>query len=399
MNGEDKKQKRLCILLSFMLCFSALITSVVVILKTYMHIPFVNAGFLYILYYGLLLVCCFDAAGTRMPSASFWGISLVLLAYLTTLMAFPSNRRYMWTNALDLMENPTYVFLLFSFAGFVAAPYLKDFEMFQRIFEKFAVVTVSAMALRYVWGTFRGEASPQYMTFSYNLLLPTTFLLLRCILDFRWYRLLLSVLGGILILIAGCRGALLGLIASVLSFVFLVGKMPIKNRNRAKLLLILLAIVVWAFYDQILNFIAQTLNSMGIGSRTINMLIDANFTDDSGRSELQKIILRYINVFGHGLWGDRILLYGRYPHNLLMEILYDFGLLPGTLLIVGLIYVLLHGARQATESKNIIICALISTGFVKLIFSGSFVNIEPALYVLIGLCVSPNGRCIKKGTQ
>lgn len=71
---------------------------------------------------------------------------------------------------------------------------------------------------------------PEYMTFSYNLLLPTVFLMLRCILNFRWYRLLLSVMGSIIILIAGCRGALIGLIGSLILYVFLSAKYLLKTR-------------------------------------------------------------------------------------------------------------------------------------------------------------------------
>lgn len=396
MNAEDKKQKRLCILLSLMLCFTALISSVVEILQTYVHIPYFNAGFLYIFYYGLLLVCCFDAAG-RMSLSSFWGFSLVLLAYVITLMFFPDNQSFMWTSLLDLMSNPTYSFFLFAFAGFLVAPYLTDFEMFQNIFEKFAVVAVSALSLRYVWGRFLGDVLPEYMTFSYDLLLPTVFLMLRCILNFRWYRLLLSVMGSIIILIAGCRGALIGLIGSLILYVFFVGKIPFKNKNRAKLILIISALVILVFYNQILGFIARTLNSLGIGSRTIEMLLDASITSDSGRGIYQEILWNSLNIFGYGLWGDRALLHGHYAHNLFLEILCDFGILLGPIILIGLIYLLCRGFKRAGETKSLLLCALFSTGIVKLIFSGSFLNIEPSLYVLIGLCVNPHSNSLKKG--
>ena len=379
-----------------MLCFTALIASVVVILQTYMHISYAIAVLLYIFYYGLLLVCCFNVF-TRMPSASFWGISLILLAYLTTLLVFPANRRFMWTDILDFMENPTYSFILFAFAGFVMAPCLTDFEMFQSIFEKFAVVAVSALSLRYIWGRFLGDVLPEYMTFSYNLLLPTAFLMLRCILNFRWYRLLLSGMGSIIILIAGCRGALVGLIGSLILYVFFVGKIPVKNKSRAILILIILALVVLAFYNQILSFIAQTLDSLGIGSRTIGMLLDASITSDSGRGKYQATVWENLNIWGHGLWGDRELLYGHYVHNLFLEILCDFGLLLGPIILVGLISLLHRGFKRADETKSVLLCALFSTGIIKLIFSGSFLNIEPALYVLIGLCVNPHGNSLKKG--
>ena len=104
-----------------------------------------------------------------------------------------------------------------------------------------------------------------------------------------------------------------------------------------------------------------------------------------------------VDLLGHGLWGDRVILNGRYPHNIIAEILIDYGWILGSGILILLICIILRGLHKANVLMSIVLCSLLSTGIVKLLLSGSFVNQEPAFYVLIGLCVnSYTNSCIKK---
>lgn len=104
------------------------------------------------------------------------------------------------------------------------------------------------------------------------------------------------------------------------------------------------AAIIALFYTQILTFVADCFDSLGLSSRSIDALISGNFTDDNGRDEMQSLARSLIQdgpFFGYGLYGDRYYLgqqyYWGYPHNIVLEFQLTFGQIPGLFLFALLI--------------------------------------------------------------
>lgn len=396
MDKEYKKQRVVCLFLSFLLCFTPIVSSLNVIFNLFLGGISLNTGLLYIIYFVLMVAFLFSNI-RYMPKKLFCALVFFFVSYFGTVIFFPQNVEYMWTTADDLLTNPTYILLFFVISGFIASFYLKDMELFISIFEKFSVVTVALLAIRFFMGFIIRSSMPEYMTFSYNLLLPTTFVLLLCIKEFKWYRAAIAILGIGLIFVAGCRGALLGAVISPLMYIFFFGKLDKNIKYRMTILLVALLLIVLFFYDPILQAVSSKLTSIGLNSRTLEKLLNSSITDDSGRGKILQNAMSHVGLLGHGLWGDRVLLDGNYPHNVMAEILIDYGWILGSGILILLMCIILRGLYKANVLMSIVLCSLLSTGIVKLQLSGSFVNQEPAFYVLIGLCVnSYSNPCIKK---
>lgn len=396
MDKEYKKQRVVCLFLSFLLCFTPIVSSLNVIFNVFLGGISLNTGLLYIIYFVLMVAFLFSNI-RYMPKKLLCALVFFFVSYFGTVMFFPQNVEYMWTTVDDILTNPTYILLFFVISGFIASFYLKDMELFISIFEKFSVVTVALLATRFFMGFIIRSSMPEYMTFSYNLLLPTTFVLLLCIKEFKVYRAAVAILGIGLIFVAGCRGALLGAVISPLIFIFFFGKLDKNIKYRITILLVTLLLIVLFFYDPILQAVSSKLTGIGLNSRTLEMLLNSSITDDSSRGRILQNTMSQVDLLGHGLWGDRVILNGRYPHNIIAEILIDYGWILGSGILILLMCIILRGLYKANVLMSIALCSLLSTGIVKLLLSGSFVNQEPAFYVLIGLCVnSYSNSCIKK---
>ena len=396
MDKEYKKQRVVCLFLSFLLCFTPIVSSLNVIFNVFLGGISLNTGLLYIIYFVLMVAFLFGNI-RYIPKKLLCALMFFFVSYFGTVLFFPQNVRFMWTTTDDVLNNQTYILLFFAISGFVASFYLKDMELFISIFEKLSVVSVTLLAIRFFMVFIISSIVPEYMTFSYNLLLPTTFVLLLCIKEFKVYRASVAILGIGLIFVAGCRGALLGAVISPLIYIFFFGKLDKNIKYRVTILLVALVFIVLFFYDPILKLVSSKLMGIGLNSRTLEKLQNSSIMDDSGRGSILQNTMSQVDLLGHGLWGDRVILNGRYPHNIIAEILIDYGWILGSGILILLICIILRGLHKANVLMSIVLCSLLSTGIVKLLLSGSFVNQEPAFYVLIGLCVnSYTNSCIKK---
>lgn len=394
MDKEFKKQRVVCLFLSFLLCFTPIVSSLNVIFNVFLGGISLSTELLYIIYFVLMVV--FLLSNIRyMPKKLLCALAFFFVSYFGTVMFFPQNVEYMWTTADDILTNPTYILLFFAISGFIASFYLNDMELFISIFEKFSVVTVALLAIRFFMVFIISSTMPEYMTFSYNLLLPTTFVLLLCIKEFKLYRAATAILGICLIFVAGCRGALLGAAISPLIYIFFFGKLEKNIKCRTTILLIAFLLVVLFFYDPILQAVSSKLTSIGLNSRTLEMLLNSKISDDSSRGQVLRNTMSQVDLLGHGLWGDRVILNGRYPHNIIAEILINYGWILGSGILILMTTILIRGFIKAGTSKSVVMCALFSSGIVRLLFSGSYLGQEPAFYVLIALCASETSNTDK----
>lgn len=394
MDKEYKKQRVVCLFLSFLLCFTPIVSSLNVIFNVFLRGISLNTGLLYIIFFVLLVSVVFSNA-RYMPVKLLCSLLFFFASYFGTVIFFPQNAEYMWTAADDLLTNPTYILMFFSVSGFIVGFYLKDIEQFISIFEKFSVVTVALLAIRFFMGFIIMSTVPEYMTFSYNLLLPTTFVLLLCIKKFKLYRALIAILGICLIFVAGCRGALIGAGISPLIYIFFFGKLDKNIKYRMTVLLVALLFIVVCLYNPILEAVNNQLMSIGLNSRTLEMLMYSSVTDDSGRENIFRNTIAQVDLLGHGLWGDRVILNGSYPHSIIAEILVDYGWILGSGILILITVILFRGFIKADTFKSVVLCALFSSGIIRLFLSGSFLGQEPAFYVLIALCTNETSNTDK----
>ena len=385
---EDKKQNWICIAIGLFLCFPSLNSAIGSITKFFFGAQFELGTYaIYAIYFLVMMYVLYK--NIRRISISTFAITVFMIISFMLSISLNPITPYVWTSFGDIVENPIYLFLLYGFLGLYLAQYLKDMGLLCSYLDKFTLATIILALLQYMIAL-QSALSPQYMVFSYNLLFPTAYFSLRCMSNFGLKRLFGTAIGVGLILIAGCRGALVCYLIAILLYVIFSGGV-LRIQKAVSILLLLLAIAgISTFWDEILGTAIKLLESMNIDSRTLTMLSEQSFFDDSGRSAIQKTIMDNIGFLPKGLYYDRIAANGSYAHNLFLELAIQYGILLGGLIIVWLCYHVVQSvfAVSKNPTARVVLYSLIASGLMRLMFSGSYLLNEPGFWLLIGLMLN-----------
>ena len=231
--------------------------------------------------------------------------------------------------------------------------------------------------------------SNQYIAY---LMLPHVLLLISSQFSrFNFIKFFIMNMGIIYIILQGNRGTLI-CIASLFCMLMLY---KLKN-NKNNILKQSIALSVFSIigcyfnlFNSILAYLENFAESNGYSTR-IFMLFNGNFQQiefDSGRSYLQNILIENLmyNPYGFGLGADKYFV-GEYAHNVFLEILFEFGIILGTpivVFIIGLTIVNAFALYKNWESW-VFFSLLFSISIVKLCISGTYIT-DPFFFAYIAM--------------
>ena len=317
-----------------------------------------------------------------------------ILAYIISYAFFEANRRYLVTEWDDFASNPVYLLFVFSLPAYVFMRYINDYERLYKTFFYFALIVVFCSL-----GTFVlmlvDDDQPEYMSFSYNLLFSIIFLAIYFFEKKNVLALLAAILGIGMILFAGARGPLVCFLAALVAYLML------KKDSSVKKIIVLIflgiaILIIALFWEQILLMLSDFATELGVSSRTIELLLNGEFSSDSGRWEIQKKIIDGFTPLGKGLFGDRVLGENHYAHNLIIELISQWGYFLGTIIVVGLGVLFVNGFRTKDKTAQLIILTLFTSSILKLMLSNSYLSHNSSFFVLIAVCVNsienPSGK-------
>lgn len=217
-----------------------------------------------------------------------------------------------------------------------------------------------------------GQAKMSYsILFGYQLLF---FLIMFLYSSFKHKKIsdiLITLAYFIMLFIGGSRGPII----FVVNFILLYWFLEFLNRNnflkyKNKLIVFfLIGSVLYYFRNNILVFISNQINMIGFSSRFIDKILLGTISSDSGRSIIWEKAIEMIekNPFGYGGMGTRHvitdLIFAGYPHSVILEILVDFGIFfGGIILAVFLINTLImFFDKKRTEWRGIFLIFLSSS--------------------------------------
>lgn len=228
---------------------------------------------------------------------------------------------------------------------------------------------VLVYALFYLRGAFIIDS--YNMGFSYGCLLPMVSLYRH-----KSKLSLLAVLFLFLIVVAiGSRGAVMVFLAYVLYDVFSIN-------IKLFLLLFFTTMIAIGF----INPLVEWLMSLGINSRTLVLLMEGEAFQDSGRGDIYNLVASALdeNLLGLGLFADRTLLNGVYSHNMILEMLVNWGIIPMMFFFsIALVQIILLFLKSNKCNKNRLVCyTLVLIG--PLMASGSYL-IDPNFGIYCGI--------------
>lgn len=207
------------------------------------------------------------------------------------------------------------------------------------------------------------------LSFGYNLAFPTIMFIYNYVVRKRNTYLFGSIIGSLLVLIYGNRGAILVLLIYILLLIigYIRPLKPIRKFIILALLSIAIVLLIY-FSDMITNNFIRWLNNHDLNSRNINLIISGKISNDNGRKVIWDTVIRAIEkggIFGYGVLGDRPFVtpihYVGYSHNIFLELVASFGIL-GYIFIIYIIidsvYMIFHCKDKDSYDLFIILFAL-----------------------------------------
>lgn len=242
---------------------------------------------------------------------------------------------------------------------------LKNWVVFKKSLDIISWISV-VLTLYYIFHYYIGTfiIDNYNMSFSYGCLLPMIVLFSHR----RFFPVVISLLMFIWVLAIGSRGAVIAFIIYVVIDAFI-------NKRKGRWLLFFIGLIFFSVVPLINGYF----DSIGIHSRTLDLFLSGGIDYDSGRDYLYEKSLREIKLHpftGIGLWGDRVLLDGYYCHNFFIEVLLDFGLFVGLILLLWFLYFMVKAfvTTKDDKDKRDSLLILVASGLIPSFVSGSYLT-------------------------
>ena len=227
------------------------------------------------------------------------------------------------------------------------------------------------------------------MTAGYLLLLPLSIFTLSFLERLKISDLFMCALSALSIILYCSRGPILCFIFLIV--VSLLCMKTIKTSHRFFFILLGSIIIVCLVtnYDVFISIVERVSNIFNINSRSITLFLRGEGVSHlSGRDVLLEYFIGKIKdspLIGYGAFGAWPSP-GKYPHNIFIELLVSLGVPIGSVLSLGMLFILIRGLTTNDIYAQKLILVFMSMS-VSLLVSGSFL-MNWHFYVCIALCLS-----------
>lgn len=283
---------------------------------------------------GLGFVFCIDVLFRRFKRRTLFYFIAVVIVILVSTIVFPSNN--------VVFKDTSIYFLGNCFLPFIFWTIVYDFECLKRKMVRTAeiIAVLSLIVLLLSMGVlnlgFQFSLGKYTMGFGYSCLVPWMLIMMEFMQKPTFKQGVFAIIIFIAVMSLGSRGPLVGMfVFTIIAFV----KINHDNKKDARIAIgFLMGIFFLLFSNSIFILLYDYLFSIGINSRTL-ALLSYDFGHMSGRDKLYHFFLKeiFLHPFAiHGINGEQALGYN-YPHNMVLELLYQFGIILGGLIVATII--------------------------------------------------------------
>ena len=339
---------------------------------------------------GALLMYLYALLSTRqlnVPSQSVGILCFVGLTYLFTYTLCPQNMKFIQPTILRTLVTCFFTFLLVS--------KLTTFEYLQKYFTNGSyLITLSGIMyagiITMIGHSTTSDWSAYSMTMSNVLLMSVLWQLNDFFENKRNLPLFASIIGMAVIFIYGSRNPFLAIV-----FFICIKILFNRDGNRSssgflKVLFVSFIVVSLSYFKEILIFLSTTLESFGLGSRTLYYLMNADTEDiTTGRAEIHEKLWAVIfdnPIIGHGVAGDEAVI-DELAHSMYMSIFITFGLVLGSIIILYLASMTIKGIRRTTGLNHSIVVLYVCLVFPRS-FTGGDIWSNDYLWFMLALIIS-----------
>jgi hypothetical protein len=316
----------------------------------------------------------------------------LLTAYCVSIFIFGLNYLFFDEN-WPYITSIIFPFFFTCLPTFIYSFSIRDWTVLKRVMKN-ASLLVFAVGLIIGLLVFTSNASvgTYSMSLSYYMLLPAIVYMDEFLDKFTIRSMLITSLSLLIILALGSRGAIMCIGLFIALKLVNMGRTLNYKTIFIYFLAILTILFMWFFFETIMETLYDVLLEFGIRSRSIQLFLREE-VHLSGRDSLYETLLEEIAdnpLFGVGLAGDRLILGGRYVHNVFIEIFANYGVVFGFVLIVLLFILIFNALFFRSKQLSSLITIWFCIGFVHLIVSSSYL-IDFKFWIFLGLAskISP----------
>lgn len=287
----------------------------------------------------------------------------------------------------NFVKSNVITFFFLNFPLFLLLLIMRDFNLLMKYLLKGSLLVLCLAITLFLFLLLIKSSKPvDYMSFAYMMLSP----IIICFVE-GWRKnkklLIWPIVSSFILFVIGCRGALVTLLVFLM---LCFCKYYLFNKISIKYLVIKIFFLVGAFLivfnmGTLLRQLSDILVQIGFSSRTLEFMLLGNdvFIQSEGRNMIWNQAIENVGILGKGLFGDRTVLLDEYfnpiyPHNFILEILVDFGMILGSVLLVifaaavgkALLVSLKSGDSQQIQMSF----AMISVLLVRHMVSASFLT-------------------------
>ncbi len=355
----------------------------------FIRLPFYDVVWQYIipaLYITVIALCSGHFIKLLSPGDYlFWGfLSLVYFAYY--LFGPDRNASYMQEYMPAFFLTVTSYYFMGKVVDddvFDMLYWLSILTIFLRVVSTFITHSFAEAVLSNDTQEFQGQA--------YELLVFSLFVLWYLLKKFNIVSLLFSVLSISVLFAFGCRGAILCVVSFIILYLLLVKRL-IRN---VPLLIICLSVcgICVLFANQIITGTSAVMENLGFSTRIFDFYLDDDILNDTGRDRIRTLLFDELqeHQFGLGICGAQGAI-GSYSHNFILEFIVSFGWVFGSLICVGVFFILFKGFNACANDEQ--------RGFFLVLFCESVIHLfvsdivwkEQFFYMLLGYCAMLIGR-------
>lgn len=297
--------------------------------------------------------------------------------------------------------------LLKNLLAFITIYNLSDTDKFLKYMRAFSVAAVVIGAAILIGASKRIG----YMAYGYRLVLASTFLFADYLNNkTKYFSLGLGLLGTLCILLGGSRGAVL--ICAMIFPLWLIFCEPTKNKIKWGIVFIFGIVILYFGFDDIISWVLAIMKRFNLNSRTIRKLLNNTVTDDTSRTMVWKFCIDNLfnrnvfnTLFGYGVAGDRVVILEQfgyflesgYPHNIILEVLMQFGLM-GIFVILWWSVNFHRAVKKAMMSSDRIVLIVLAAYCIQLFVSSSYIQ-NPVFFALTAWCLSNKYRLAEREAE
>lgn len=284
-------------------------------------------------------------------------------------------------------------FFLTVFPTFFVGATLKDIKSAEKYMYKASIVGLICALAYIVFNVFDASKTVHEMVPSYSFLACAVFLLYYSMKYRKIYNYIFAILSFVAIVVFSVRGPII--VYLVCFAILLFQNVKVNRPLKIMILLIVLLPIIFVctnYFDSFIELLDSLFNKIGVTSGLVKRLSEGNFLDSNGRDSIAANLINSVwehPFLGTGLFSDREMV-GTYAHNLFLELLVDFGIVFGAILIAAIAFnviKMLYTNRKNNCAFGLLITVM-SVAIGKLMFSGSYLE-SSEFFMLLGMMMNP----------